>query len=177
MIMAISCLAAASTNKPSPKAAAPRSGVSAGQKALPFRTTTLDGKIINFPSDYKGKLVLLDFWATWCGPCRAEIPKVVSVYNQFHDKGFEVLSVSMDRPKQGPAVLEFTKANGMTWPQIYDGMYSKTPIVVQYGVQGIPCPILVDGDTGIIIATDVGALGGRLSRAVKSALDSKARNP
>jgi thiol-disulfide isomerase/thioredoxin len=149
---------------------AARSDVRAGQKALTFRATTVDGKIVNFPGDYKGKVVLLDFWATWCPPCRAEIPKVVSVYNQFHGKGFEVVSVSLDHPKKGAEVLQFTKDNNMTWPQIYDGQYWKTAVAVQYGVHAIPCPVLVDGDTGLIIASDVGALGSRLTKAVQTRL-------
>ena len=63
----------------------------------------------------------------------------------------------------------------MTWPQIYDGKSSKTPAAVQYGVHAIPCPVLVDGDTGMILATDQGALGNRLARAVDSALAAKAK--
>jgi len=175
VVAAISCFAATSTNKPSAKALAPRSGVSTGQRALPFRATTVDGKTINFPADYKGKIVLLDFWATWCGPCRAELPKVASLYNQYHDKGLEVVSVSLDHAKKGPELLQFVKDNGMTWPQIYDGGYWRAAVATLYGVQGIPCPVLVDGDTGIIIATDVGALGSRLGKAVKTALETKAK--
>src|SRR5438045_9659203 len=106
-IIALTCAASAPH--------APRSAVSAGQKAPSFQAKTVDGKTINFPDDYKGKVVLLDFWATWCGPCRAELPKVVAAYNQYHDKGFEVVSISLDRPKQGPALLQFVKVNGMTW--------------------------------------------------------------
>jgi peroxiredoxin len=154
---------------------APRSALSVGQKAPSFHAKTVDGKMINFPDDYKGKVVLLDFWATWCPPCRAELPKVVATYSQYHDKGFEVLSVSLDRPKQGPALLQFVKSNGMTWPQIYDGLYWKAAVAVQYGVHAIPCPVLVDGDTGTIIAADTGALGSRLTTALQSALDAKPR--
>ena len=144
-------------------------------RALSFHAKTVDGKMINFPDDYKGKVVLLDFWATWCGPCRAELPKVVAAYNQYHDKGFEVLSVSLDRSKQGPALLQFVKDNSMTWPQIYDGQYWKAAVAVQYGVHAIPCPVLVDGDTGTIIAADTGALGHKLTKALQSALDAKAK--
>jgi thiol-disulfide isomerase/thioredoxin len=154
----------------------PRSAVSAGQKALAFRATTLDGKTINFPGDYKGKVVLLDFWATWCPPCRAEMPKVVAAYNEYHDKGFEVLSVSLDRPKHGPELLQFVKDNSMTWPQVYDGQYWKAAVAMQYGVKAIPCPVLVDGDTGIIIAADTGALGTRLTKALRTRLAAKAKS-
>jgi thiol-disulfide isomerase/thioredoxin len=152
-----------------------RSSVSAGQLAPVFQAKTLDGKTVNFPGDYKGKVVLLDFWATWCGPCRAELPKVVDAYSQYHDKGFEILSVSLDRPRQGPELLEFTKTNNITWPQIYDGGYWKAKVAVQYGVRAIPCPVLVDGDTGQIIATDADALGDRLTSALDKALVAKGR--
>src|SRR5256885_12381121 len=150
---ALMCVGSAASD-----AAAARSSVSAGQKAPVFRATTVDGKAVNFPGDYKGKVVLLDFWATWCPPCRAEVPKIVATYNKYHEKGFEVLSVSLDHPKKGPEVLQFTKDNNMAWPQIYDGQYWKAAVAAQYGVRAIPCPVLVDGDTGIIIATDTGAL-------------------
>ncbi|MGA3267352.1 MAG: TlpA disulfide reductase family protein [Verrucomicrobiota bacterium] len=151
-----------------------RSSVSVGQKAPAFQAKTVDGKTINFPDDYKGKVVMLDFWATWCPPCRAELPNVAATYNQLHDKGFEIVSVSLDQPMQGPALLQFVKDHNMTWPQIYDGQYWKAAIAVKYGVRAIPCPVLVDGDTGTIIATDVGALGPNLATAVKSALAAKA---
>jgi len=165
VLAALTCSASAA-NKP-------RSAVSVGQKAPSFQAKTVDGKTINFPDDYKGKIVLLDFWATWCGPCRAELPKVVAAYNQYHDKGFEVLSVSLDKPKQGPALLQFVKANGMTWPQIYDGLFWKASVATKYGVRSIPCPVLVNGDTGTIIAADTGALGSSLTTALQSALDAK----
>jgi len=154
---------------------AARSAVSAGQKAFIFHIKTVDGKMVNFPDDYKGKVVLLDFWATWCPPCREELPRVVAAYNKYHDKGFEIVSVSLDQPRQGPALLQFVKDNNMTWPQIYDGQYWKAAIAVEYGVKGIPCPVLVDGDTGKIIATDTGALGDNLETALEAALAAKAK--
>jgi len=154
-------------------ASAPRSGVAAGQAAPAFEAKTLDGKTVKFPADYKGKVVLLDFWATWCGPCKAELPNVVADYNQYHDKGFEILGVSLDHPKHGPALLEFLKANNMTWPQIYDGRGWKAAVAVQYGVHAIPCPVLVDGNTGTILAADREALGHKLTKALETALAAK----
>ncbi len=154
---------------------APRSAVAVGQKAPAFHARTVDGKTVNFPDDYKGKVVLLDFWATWCPPCRKELPNVVAAYNQYHDKGFEVLSVSLDRPQQGPMLLEFIKNNNMTWPQIYDGHGSKGTVPMEYGIHAIPCPVLVNGDTGTIIATDRDALGQRLTRALDTAVMTKAK--
>src|ERR1039457_6150567 len=152
-----------------------RSIYAAGQKAPAFQAKTVEGKPVNFPDDYKGKVVLLDFWATWCGPCRAELPKVVSAYDQYHSKGFEVLGISLDQPRQGPSLIKFTKDNNMPWPQVYDGRYWKAAIAVQYGVHSIPCPILVDGDTGMILADGTNALGHKLTRALDKALATKAR--
>src|SRR5262249_14855766 len=140
---------------------------------FPFRATTIDGRNVNFPGDYKGKVVLLDFWATWCGPCRKEVPKLVATYNEYHAKGFEVLGVSLDHAKHGPELGQFLKDNSMTWPQIYDGGAGKTAVAVNYSVRGIPCPVLVDGDTGMVIATDHDALGNRLAWNVKKALAAK----
>src|SRR5437016_12598023 len=67
-----------------------------GDKVISFTTTTTDGKKVVFPDDFKGKVVLLDFWATWCGPCMGEAPNVVAVYKKYHEKGFEILGISLD---------------------------------------------------------------------------------
>lgn len=154
---------------------AARSNAVVGQTAFSFHAKTIYGKAINFPDDYKGKVVLLDFWATWCPPCRRELPHVVAAYNKYHDKGFEIVSVSLDEPRVGPQLLQFLKDNNMTWDQIYDGLYWKAEIAVQYGVHSIPCPVLVDGDTRKIIATDVGTLGSNLTNALEIALAGKAK--
>jgi len=116
---------------------------------------------------------LLDFWATWCGPCRKEMPNVVASYDQYHARGFEVIGISLDRENAAAALSQFTRDNKMSWPQIYDGRYWKAALAQQYGIQSIPRPILVDGDTGIILAEGPEARGKKLGPAIEKGLASK----
>lgn len=152
-----------------------RASVVAGQKAFPFHLKPINGPKINFPDDYKGKVVLLDFWATWCGPCCQELPNVVATYQKYHNKGFDIVSVSLDEPGDGPQLLQFMQNNGMTWPQIYDGGGWKAAVAVEYGVHAIPCPVVVDGDSGKILAVGVDAVEHRLDDVVASALATEAK--
>jgi peroxiredoxin len=147
-----------------------------GEKAPAFVAKTTDGKEVKFPQSYKGKIVLLDFWATWCPPCRAELPNLVEVYNRFHGKGFEVLGISLDRANFQTKLAQFTSENKMPWPQIYDGKYWQAALAQQYNIQSIPRPILVDGDTGLILAQKQNARGARLGPTVEKALANKKKN-
>jgi peroxiredoxin len=145
---------------------------SKGQKITAFTATTTDGKEVKFPESYKGKIVMIDFWATWCGPCMAEVPNLVSVYDEFHGKGFEVLGISLDKEDSLDKVKTVTGEHKMTWPQVYDGKFWKARIAELYAIHSIPAAYLVDGDTGEILV-DTGLRGETLKDAIKKALEKK----
>jgi len=89
-------------------------------------------------------VVLVDFWATWCGPCVGELPNVLAAYKKYHDKGFEIVGISLDED-QGK--LEgFTAAKGMTWRQYFDGTGWDNKLAKRYGVTAIPATYLLDRD-------------------------------
>lgn len=144
----------------------------AGKPATSFSRPVIGGKTANFPQDYKGRLVMLDFWATWCGPCREELPNLVKAYQKYHQKGFDILGISLDQKDQLAKVQLFLKDNHMPWPQVYDGKYWGAEIAQLYGVDSIPRAYLVDGTTGKIIATGETLRGETLDGVIAKALAS-----
>jgi thiol-disulfide isomerase/thioredoxin len=144
-----------------------------GKPALEFAATTLDGDSIEFPSKYAGKIVMLDFWATWCGPCIAEIPNMKEAYSEWHDKGFEILGVSFDAEDKETEVTEFLEEYELTWAQIYEGKGWDTTLGNMHDVSGIPFVLLVDGDSGEILATSKELRGKGLSKFIGEQLKDK----
>lgn len=117
---------------------------------IDLRFTDLDGDPVDLAS-MRGKVVLLDFWATVSGPCRAELPNVLAAYNNLHDKGFEIVGVSLDQDKR--AVLNFTAANHMTWPQYFDGRGWQNVISSYFGINALPAMWLVN-KKGYVVSTN-----------------------
>jgi peroxiredoxin len=131
-----------------------------------FAETDLDGQPLSL-ARYKGKVVLIDFWATWCGPCIAELPNVVSTYKKYHAQGFEIVGISLDRADSLEKLRAFAREHEMPWPQFYDGKFWANKLAVRYGIQSIPATFLIDGE-GRIIARDL--RGPALEQAVAKAL-------
>jgi thiol-disulfide isomerase/thioredoxin len=108
---------------------------------LDIKFTAVDGRAVDL-AQMKGKVVLVDFWATWCGPCVGELPHVKEAYEKLHPKGFEIVGISLDSDK---AKLEkFVKEKGMAWPQFFDGQGWKNSISSKFGIHSIPAMWLVD---------------------------------
>ena len=119
-------------------------------KPLDIKYTAVDGRAVDL-SKLRGKVVLVDFWATWCPPCREEVPSVVAAYGKYHDKGFEVVGISLDQDKD--ALQSFVKEKGMAWPQYYDGKGWDNEISTRYGIDSIPAMWLLD-KKGMLVSTD-----------------------
>jgi peroxiredoxin len=138
---------------------------SVGDMAPEITMNDVDDKPFSL-SQLRGKYVLIDFWASWCGPCRGENPNVVAAYNQYKDKNFTVLGVSLDKNKQ--AWLDAIKEDHLTWKQISDLKYWNSAAAPLYGFNGIPYNVLIDPQ-GKIIATSLreSALQNKLAEVLK----------
>ena len=140
--------------------------VAVGQKAPDFTLNDVNGKPVSLYSKLGSKLLLVDFWAGWCRPCRMENPNVVKIYSEFHKKGFDVLGVSLDRSKD-----EWLKAiadDKLTWTHVSDLQYWNNAAAKLYAVNSIPANFLLD-ENGVIIARNL--RGDDLYKTVKGVLE------
>ena len=121
-------------------------------KAKPLDLTfkAVDGSEVDLQK-LRGKVVLIDFWATWCGPCMAELPNVIKAYEKYKEKGFEIIGISLDEDKADLARVLKTKK--ITWPQYFDGKGWENPYAKKYGIEGIPTMWLVN-KAGMVTDTD-----------------------
>ncbi len=112
-----------------------------GKEPIQFSVKGLKGETIS-PAAYKGKVVLIDFWATWCGPCIVEMPNVKSVYKKYNSRGFEILGISLDQSRE--KLDAYIKQQGIEWPQYFDGKWWNNDVATMYGIKSIPATLLVD---------------------------------
>ncbi len=125
------------------------SSTSVGQMAPDFSAPNPEGKIVSLKESL-GKVTLIDFWASWCGPCRRENPNVVALYNEFHDKGFNIIGVSLDKEDKKDEWIKAIEVDKLTWTQISNLKFWQDPIAKQYNVQGIPATFLLDAEGRIV---------------------------
>ena len=133
-------------------------------------TDAISGKPIAM-ADLKGKIVVLDFWATWCGPCVDEMPKMKELYAEYKDKGVEFIGISLDNPPDGLAKLkDFVAKNDIPWPQYYQGEGFRGAFSSEWGINSIPCVFVVDAE-GNLYSTEA---RGKVAKIISALLAKRA---
>ena len=138
-----------------------RNGDAATGKPVEIKFQAVDGRHVDL-TKMQGKVVLVDFWATWCGPCVEELPHVKAAYEKYHAKGFEIVGISLDQDLA--RLQEFTKAQGMPWPQYFDGKGWGNIISSKYGIRGIPTMWLVGKDGNLADTNARQDLEGKIAK-------------
>lgn len=129
------------------------SALNIGKEAPDFSAPTPDGNQLAL-SDIRGKVTIIDFWASWCGPCRKENPNVVKVYQKYHDKGLEIINVSLDRPGHKDRWIKAIKDDNLTWHHVSNLNYFNDPIAKLYNINAIPATYILDA-SGKIVAKNL----------------------
>jgi thiol-disulfide isomerase/thioredoxin len=144
-----------------------------GSKAPEFSAPTPEGNELAL-NDALGKITLVDFWASWCKPCRVENPNIVEVYKKYHDQGFNIIQVSLDRPGQKDKWIKAIEDDKLgAWNHVSNLMFWQDPVAVNYGIRAIPAAFLLD-ENGKIIAKDL--RGDALGQKVGEVLNNSSSN-
>jgi len=135
-------------------------------KGQPFDLsfTALDREIINL-RDWRGRVVLVDFWATWCPPCLRDMPELLATYKRFRERDFEMVGISLDREED--RLRDYLVAQEIPWPQYFDGKGWRNEIARTRGIKELPYTILLDRE-GVVVESDL--KGRKLDAAIESLL-------